>query len=163
MSNLGLELALNELGLRLHRAKVGDRYVLERLLAENLMLGGESSGHILCLDKTTTGDGVITALQVLAVLVQSGDSLHVLKAGMHKFPQLMINVPLVHKIDLGGYPIIHNAVRAAEMQLGRKGRVLLRPSGTEPVVRVMVEGRDAGEVNRLAHDIAAIVGAAVSA
>jgi phosphoglucosamine mutase len=163
MSNLGLELALHELGLELHRAKVGDRYVMELLLAENLLLGGESSGHIICLDKTTTGDGIISALQVLAIMVQSGQNLHTLKAGMQKFPQRMINVPLARKIDLSGYAPLQDAVRAAEAQLGRTGRVLLRPSGTEPVVRVMVEGDDAAQVNRLAHGIASVVGAAVSA
>ncbi len=163
MSNLGLEIALHELGLGLHRAKVGDRYVMELLLAENLLLGGESSGHIICLDKTTTGDGIISALQVLASMVQSGQSLHALKAGMQKFPQRMINVPLARKIDLSGYAPLQDAVRDAEAQLGQTGRVLLRPSGTEPVVRVMVEGDDATKVNRLAHGIASVVGAAVSA
>jgi phosphoglucosamine mutase len=162
MSNFGLEIALHELGLGLHRAKVGDRYVMERLLAENLVLGGENSGHIICLDKTTTGDGILSALQVLAVMAQSGQSLHALKAGMQKFPQLMINVPLARKIDLNRCTPVQDAVRAAEVQLGRRGRVLLRPSGTEPVVRVMVEGDDAAQVNFLAQGIASVVGAAVS-
>ena len=163
MSNLGLEIALRELGLGLKRAKVGDRYVMERLLAEKLLLGGENSGHIICLDKTTTGDGIVSALQVLAVMVVTGESLHTLKSGMQKFPQLMINIPLPRKVDLDYYPSVQDAVRSAEAQLGRLGRVLLRPSGTEPVVRVMVEGDDVAKVSRLAQGIAAVVGTAVAA
>ncbi|NJN47099.1 MAG: phosphoglucosamine mutase [Candidatus Competibacteraceae bacterium] len=162
MTNLGLELALSELGLVLHRANVGDRYVMERLLAEKLVLGGESSGHIICLDKTTTGDGVISALQVLAAMVRAETGLHDLKAGLQKYPQLMINVPLAQKIDLQNCITVQDVVRAAEAQLGDKGRVLLRPSGTEPVVRVMVEGRDAAEVGQLAQDIAVAVEQAVA-
>jgi len=162
MTNLGLEIALAEVGLSLYRAQVGDRYVMERLLAERLVLGGESSGHIICLDKTTTGDGIVSALQVLAAMVRSGSALHDLKAGMQKYPQLMINVPLTEKIDLKECLPVQDAVRAAESQLGGKGRVLLRPSGTEPVVRVMVEGRDVTEVGHLAQGIAAAVGQAVA-
>ncbi len=163
MSNLGLEIALRELGLGLHRAKVGDRYVMEWLLAEKLLLGGENSGHIICLDKTTTGDGIVSALQVLAVMVVTGESLHTLKSGMQKFPQLMINIPLPRRIDLEHCPSVQDAVRSAETQLGRLGRVLLRPSGTEPVVRVMVEGDDVTQVSRLAQGIADVVGTAVAA
>lgn len=163
MSNLGLEIALDDLGIGLQRAKVGDRYVLERLLADNLVLGGESSGHIICLDKTTTGDGIVSALQVLAVMVQSGQPLHMLKQGMRKYPQLMINVPLPRKLDVSGYPPVQQAVQEAESELGRKGRVLLRPSGTEPVVRVMVEGEDATKVNRLARGLAHVVQSTLSA
>ncbi|MFO1430498.1 MAG: phosphoglucosamine mutase [Candidatus Competibacteraceae bacterium] len=163
MSNLGLELALRELGLDLYRTKVGDRYVMERLLADKLLLGGENSGHIICLDKTTTGDGIVSALQVLAVMVATGESLHTLKSGMQKFPQLMINVPLPCKIELEHSPSVQAAVRSAEAQLGRLGRVLLRPSGTEPVVRVMVEGDDLAKVNRLVQGIADIVKMAVAA
>jgi len=163
MSNLGLEIALRELGLGLHRAKVGDRYVMERLVAENLVLGGENSGHIICLDKTTTGDGIVSALQVLAVMVATGQSLHTLKSGMQKFPQSMINIPLPRKIDLEHCLSVQDAVRSAETQLGRLGRVLLRPSGTEPVVRVMVEGDDVAKVSRLAQGIADVVEMAVAA
>jgi len=163
MSNLGLEIALRELGLGLHRAKVGDRYVMERLVAENLVLGGENSGHIICLDKTTTGDGIVSALQVLAVMVATGQSLHTLKSGMQKFPQSMINIPLPRKIDLEHCLSVQDAVRSAETQLGRLGRVLLRPSGTEPMVRVMVEGDDVAKVSRLAQGIADVVEMAVAA
>ena len=162
MSNLGLEMALRALGLDLHRVKVGDRYVLERLRAENLILGGENSGHIICLDRTTTGDGIISALQVLAAMLHSGKNLHDLKAGMTRYPQVLINVAVSGTVDLDR-PAIREAVRAVENQLGDQGRVLLRPSGTEPVVRVMVEGPDADQVERHARDLADILQATLSA
>ena len=156
MTNLGLELALRALGLDLHRAKVGDRYVMERLLAEKLILGGENSGHIICLDRTSTGDGIISALQILSAMLQSGKSLHDLKAGMTKYPQTLINVSVTGPVDLRRPPI-QEAVGAVERELGDHGRVLLRPSGTEPVVRVMVEGADAGGVERHARELANVV------
>ena len=162
MSNLGLELALRALGLDLLRAKVGDRYVMERLLAENLILGGENSGHIICLDRTTTGDGIVSALQVLAAMLHTGRSLHELKAGMTKYPQIMINVSVTGDVDLHRTPIVE-AIRAIETQLGDTGRVLLRPSGTEPVVRVMVEGADASAVERHARELASTVRDTLSA
>lgn len=163
MSNLGLELALTELGVELQRVKVGDRYILERLLTEGLLLGGENCGHLICLDKTTTGDGIIAALQVLTAISQSGRSLAELRAGMTKYPQHMINVPLIRTIDLAQCPPVQTALREIQGQLGTQGRVLLRPSGTEPVIRVMVEGRDAAVVNALAEDLAAVVAQAVAA
>ena len=156
MTNLGLELALRALGLDLYRAKVGDRYVMERLLAEKLILGGENSGHIICLDRTSTGDGIISALQVLAAMLHSGKTLHDLKAGMSKYPQILINVSVTGSVDLRRSPI-QEAIKAVESQLGDHGRVLLRPSGTEPVVRVMVEGADAGVVERHARELADVV------
>ncbi|HOW77305.1 MAG TPA: phosphoglucosamine mutase [Candidatus Competibacteraceae bacterium] len=156
MTNLGLEMALRALGLDLHRVKVGDRYVLERLLADHLILGGENSGHIICLDRTTTGDGIISALQVLAAMLHSEKNLHDLKAGMTKYPQVLINVSVSGAVDLNRPPI-QDAVRAVESQLGDHGRVLLRPSGTEPVVRVMVEGPDAGQVERHARELAGVL------
>ncbi len=162
MTNLGLEIALRALGLDLRRAKVGDRYVMEGLLAENLILGGENSGHIICLDRTTTGDGIISALQVLSAMLQSGKNLHDLKAGMSKYPQILINVSVSGEVDLRR-PAIQEAVRAVESQLGDHGRVLLRPSGTEPVVRVMVEGADAGVVERHARELAGVVRETLSA
>ena len=162
MTNLGLEMALRALGLDLRRAKVGDRYVMEGLLAENLILGGENSGHIICLDRTTTGDGIISALQVLSAMLQSGRSLHDLKAGMSKYPQVLINVSVTGEVDLRRSPI-QDAVRAVESQLGDHGRVLLRPSGTEPVVRVMVEGADASVVERHARELAGVVRETLSA
>ncbi|MDG4560320.1 MAG: phosphoglucosamine mutase [Candidatus Competibacter sp.] len=161
MTNLGLEVALRALGLELRRARVGDRYVMECLLAENLILGGESSGHIICLDRTTTGDGIISALQVLSAMLRSGKSLHDLKAGMSKCPQMLINVSVAGRADLQRASI-QEAVRAVENQLGDNGRVLLRSSGTEPVVRVMVEGMDAGIVERHARELADVVRDALS-
>lgn len=157
MSNLGLEVALRELGIGFGRAKVGDRYVLEMMQEKGWLLGGESSGHIVCLDKTTSGDGIVSALQVLSAMVQNGVSLHDLKHGMQKFPQTLINVPL----KAGSKPMdadaVKQAVRQVEQELGDTGRVLLRPSGTEPLIRVMVEGRDAAQVKRCAEQIATAV------
>jgi len=154
MSNLGLELALTELDIGFQRTAVGDRYVLESMQRDGWLLGGESSGHIICLDRTTTGDGIVSALQVLSAVVASGQSLNELKAGMVKFPQVMINVPVTRGADPGTDAGVRRAVHAAEAALAGKGRVLLRPSGTEPVVRVMVEGQDPGQVRALAEELA---------
>lgn len=165
MSNLGLEVALRKLNVPLHRAKVGDRYVLERLQADQLTLGGEGSGHIICLDKTTTGDGIIAALQVLTAMAQTGSSLCDLRAGMQKYPQELVNVSVAQRVNskqLNQNQVIQQAVGDIENQLGDQGRVLLRPSGTEPVIRVMVEGADASVVNSLARDLAAVVEQAVA-
>ena len=152
MTNLGMEVALTEEGLQLVRAQVGDRYVKERMEAEGWHLGGESSGHIICSDITTTGDGIVAALQVLRAIRDAGESLSTLRSGMTKYPQTMINVRASGNIDLSAYPDIDAAVAVAEQQLGERGRVLLRPSGTEPVVRVMIEGEDAAEVQRLCEE-----------
>lgn len=157
MSNLGLELALQQLQIPFVRSKVGDRYVVEALRDNDWSLGGESSGHILCGELNTTGDGIVSALQVALALADSGKSLTELKAGMNKFPQTMINVALPQKIDIDGNQEINGAVTTAEQQLNGRGRVLLRPSGTEPVVRVMVEGEDNALVNQLAAEIAKTV------
>ena len=157
MSNLGLETALQDLGILLHRVKVGDRYILEKLLADNLSLGGENSGHIICLDKTTTGDGIIAGLQVLAALVQAQQPLSEFKAGMSKYPQHLVNVPITGRAELAGNTRVQQAVRDLENRLGKQGRVLLRPSGTEPVVRVMVEGADESLVHSLAQELATVV------
>ncbi|MEO8225559.1 MAG: phosphoglucosamine mutase [Gammaproteobacteria bacterium] len=157
MSNLGLEKGLRDLGVDFRRAAVGDRYVLELLRQTGGRLGGETSGHLLCLDKTTTGDGLVSALQVLCVIKQSGRTLAELAAGMVHYPQKLVNVRVLHKIDLKNAPQIQTAVTRAELQLGPRGRVVLRASGTEDVVRVMVEGEDRAEVDRLADDIAACV------
>jgi len=160
MSNLGLEQALSRIGLSLERTAVGDRYVLEKMKSGGWVLGGESSGHLLCLDRTTTGDGIVSALQVLAAMVKSGEPLHVLKQDMQKYPQKMVNVPLKNKLDntlkasLSSIPIIKAGIESAEIALAGKGRVLLRPSGTEALVRVMVEGEDANQVEMLAQQIA---------
>jgi phosphoglucosamine mutase len=161
MSNLGLEHALEREGISFERAKVGDRYVLEKLVEKGWSLGGESSGHIICLDKTTTGDGIIAALQVLDWLVDRGISLNDACADMSLYPQTMINVPVSSKIDLQAMPVIQDAVRAAESELTGSGRVLLRASGTEPLIRVMVEGQDRTLVDKLAHELAASVSESV--
>ena len=157
MSNLGLELALREAGLRFARASVGDRYVKERMEAEGWYLGGEASGHIICSDITTTGDGIVAALQVLVALRAAGVDLASCRAGMSKFPQKMINVPVAGKVNLADFPAVATAVTRVEAQLGERGRVLLRPSGTEPKIRVMVEGEDAAEVEALCATLAAEV------
>jgi phosphoglucosamine mutase len=162
MSNLGLEQALAGHGIGFHRAKVGDRYVLEMLRETGGQLGGETSGHILCLDKTTTGDGLVTALQILSIMKRSGKSLVALTAGMKRLPQVLINVRTASRIDLAGSVPVRQAVATVEQQLGGRGRVVLRASGTEPVIRVMVEGDDQAEVRRLAEDIARAVSSLAS-
>ncbi len=154
MTNMGMEIALKELGLEFARSQVGDRYVMETLQQQHWFLGGESSGHIICLDRTTTGDGIVSALQVLAYLVEVGVSLHEAKSGMSKFPQNMINVPLNGKADPIQADSVQQAVRAAEKSLKGRGRVLLRSSGTEPLIRVMVEGEDEVLVKKLTQEIA---------
>jgi len=157
MSNMGLEEALGDLGVGLQRAKVGDRYVLEMMKREGSLLGGETSGHIICLDRVTSGDGIVTALQVLLACHLSGQTLHELKGGMSKYPQILLNVRSTKGADVLSVAAVRDAVQAAESQLGRHGRVLLRPSGTEPLVRVMVEGRDRRQVESLAAELAASV------
>jgi len=154
MSNLGLEVALREEGLQFIRARVGDRHVRELMLSQRWNLGGESSGHIICADVTTTGDGIVSSLQVLDAVRSAGCGLRELVAGMTLFPQTMINVPTAPGATLEQKPEIMNAVAAVEKELGSGGRVLLRPSGTDPVVRVMIEGRDAAQVERLCRSLA---------
>ncbi|MEW5771126.1 MAG: phosphoglucosamine mutase [Pseudomonadota bacterium] len=157
MTNLGTELALRQLGCGFRRAKVGDRYVLEVLQEEGWQVGGESSGHILCLDKHTTGDGIVSSLQVLAALRRSGASLAEYTRDCPVFPQLLINVRVAKGFKLDGQPQVTQAVAAVEGELGESGRVVLRPSGTEPLIRVMVEGRDEHQVRRCAESIAEAV------
>jgi phosphoglucosamine mutase len=154
MSNLGLELALKEDGVQFSRAQVGDRYVKTMMEAQGWSLGGESSGHIICSDYTTTGDGIVASLQVLVALKAAGTDMATLRSGMKKFPQTMINVPISSKFDFSEYPELAVAVATVEEKLGERGRVLLRPSGTEPVVRVMVEGEDGAEVESLCSGLA---------
>jgi phosphoglucosamine mutase len=161
MSNLGLERALNEEGIEFLRAKVGDRYVLAMLKEHGGVLGGETSGHLLCLDRTTTGDGLVSALQVLAAMKRSGRGLAELTAGMSEYPQVMINVRVSERVDPAKSPSIREAVTRVERALGDAGRVVLRASGTEPVIRVMVEGSDRDQVERLANQLADAVRQAV--
>ena len=157
MTNLGLEHALEAQGIPFDRAAVGDRYVLEKLLEHGWSLGGESSGHIICLDRTTTGDGIIAALQVLDWLVGEQQTLAEACADLQIYPQTMINVEMPDARELGGSPMLRDAVRSAEDSLGDTGRVLLRPSGTEPLMRVMVEGQDRQQVESLAAELARCV------
>ncbi len=163
MSNLGLEHALEKEGIAFHRAKVGDRYVLEKLKATGGVLGGETSGHLLCLDCTTTGDALVSALQVLDIMKRTGRSLAELAAPMQKYPQVLENVRMKHRIDPAASPAIQEAVSHAERRLGSSGRIVLRPSGTEPVIRVMVEGQDESLVRELAKSLAASVAQAAEA
>jgi len=157
MSNLGLEQALQQNGIAFERAKVGDRYVMELLKQKDGVLGGENSGHVICLDRSSTGDGIIAALQVLAELFKTGKTLHELKNGMNKYPQVLVNVKVNERIDLDKHLLIQSAKKDIEHVLGNEGRVLLRASGTEPLIRVMVEGRDHSQVTRLANLLAEAV------
>ena len=156
MTNFALERRLADLGVPFTRAKVGDRYVLESLIERRWECGGENSGHLLCLDHHTTGDAIISALQVLAALVASGETLKEFTADLKLLPQVLVNVKLAGKVDLDTQTV-REAVARAERELAGRGRVLLRPSGTEPVMRVMVEGEDRAHVQKLADSIAAAV------
>ncbi|MDF3019163.1 MAG: phosphoglucosamine mutase [Steroidobacteraceae bacterium] len=157
MSNLGLEVALRQQGIEFKRAAVGDRYVLAMLRETGGEVGGESSGHILLLDKTTTGDALMAGLQVLAVMRETGQSLAELAAGMPRFPQTMINVKVAKRFDPKGVPEVQDALAKVSARLGDDGRVVLRASGTEPVIRVMVEAREETDTVRCAEEIAAVV------
>ena len=157
MSNFGLELALQELGVGFVRAKVGDRYVMEQLDHHDWALGGESSGHLVCLDCTSTGDGTVAALQVLAALSRRQESLAQAVSGMSLLPQTMINVRGGNRDSFMEHPDVKAAMSAVEDELAGEGRTLLRPSGTEPLVRVMVEGKDAELVARLCRQLAEVV------
>ncbi|PIE34895.1 MAG: phosphoglucosamine mutase [Gammaproteobacteria bacterium] len=157
MTNLALEHALAEKGIDFARASVGDRFVMELLKERGWELGGENSGHVICLDKVTTGDAIVAALAVLAVMRESGRSLAELRSGMQLYPQVLINVPINDKPDLDSNERIQAAVKEAESALAGSGRVLLRPSGTEPLVRVMVEGRDGKQVQSICEDVADVV------
>ncbi|MHB8880126.1 MAG: phosphoglucosamine mutase [Thermodesulfovibrionales bacterium] len=157
MSNIGLEKFLEQNGLRLIRTKVGDRYVVERMIGEGYSLGGEQSGHIIFLDHNTTGDGPVTAMQVLSIMKKKGASLSKLASGIRLFPQVLINVEVAKKHDIRTIPGIEKAVRAAEAKLGSDGRVLVRASGTEPKIRVMLEGRDLKVITGLGRGIAKVI------
>jgi phosphoglucosamine mutase len=156
MSNLGLEKALADLGIPFDRAKVGDRYVTECLSKRGWTLGGESSGHILCVDLNTTGDGIIAALQVLMSMVEQDLDLSALVSEMRCYPQVMINVEVDNPQGIAECEALSSAIGTEEAQLGQRGRVLVRASGTEPLLRVMVEGEDAEEVEQVASRLAMI-------
>ena len=157
MTNLAFEHALARLKIPFARAKVGDRYVLEMLLQRRWQLGGENSGHIVCLDKHTTGDGIVSALQVLRALIETGTTLTKAAGALELYPQVLVNVAVKKQSKALSSPAVDRALKQAESALAGGGRVLLRPSGTEPVIRVMVEGRDASQVRHWANTIAAAV------
>ena len=157
MSNLGLELALKERGIEFCRARVGDRYVIGEMLARDWPLGGENSGHILCAQHATTGDAIIAALQVVMALRRREQTLAEARHGLHKCPQVLINVRLSGKVDPLEHPDVQAAQARAEAELAGRGRVLLRKSGTEPLVRVMVEGEVEADVRLHAETLAALV------
>ena len=157
MTNLGVELALNEIGIEFERANVGDRYVMERLVANNWVLGGEGSGHMVIRDCTSTGDGIVSALQTLLAVRKSGKTLSDIRLGMSKLPQKMINVRVSQRFDPFSRDDIVAAVQKAESDLGRSGRILLRASGTEPLIRVMAEGQDAEDILRVVEELARVV------
>ena len=154
MTNLGLEKALAANNIPFVRAGVGDRYVHAMLNEKGWEIGGETSGHIICLDRSTTGDGIIAALQVLAAMIGSGKTLAQMKSGLEIYPQPMVNVRMKQRFDVKSSSLVQQAVRAVESELADRGRVVLRASGTEPVVRVMVEGSDRSQVERLSHQLA---------
>jgi phosphoglucosamine mutase len=156
MSNLGVEHALKKMGVNFMRSDVGDRYVLEMLQQNGGTIGGESSGHILCLDRTTTGDGVVSALQVLFEIVESGKTLEELVSEVTLYPQVMVNVKVAQR-GLPNSEVIDKAIKESESILGDRGRVLLRASGTEPLIRVMVEGESMDEVEVVVEELAAVV------
>ncbi len=157
MSNIGLERALQELNIEFIRVPVGDRYIMAELMKHKWHLGGEPSGHIICSDAITTGDGIISALQVLSVMRHKKQSLAKLKSGLHKYPQVLVNVKVTKDCDPICKPRVKTFLQDIEAKLGKSGRVLLRRSGTEPLVRVMVEGEDAGHITQLANQLASVV------
>ncbi|GAB4489904.1 MAG: phosphoglucosamine mutase [Thermodesulfovibrionales bacterium] len=157
MSNIGLELFLRKHGIELVRTRVGDRYVVETMLADGYNFGGEQSGHIVFLDHNTTGDGPITAVQLLNLMKAKNQALSRLASRIQLFPQVLLNVEIDRKQDIREFPAITDGVRRAEEQLAGRGRVLVRPSGTEPKIRVMVEGEDQKLIQRIARDIAKVI------
>ncbi len=157
MSNLGLEQALGRAGIRLDRTKVGDRYVLERMRQMGATLGGEQSGHLIFLDHTTTGDGLVTALEVVNVMARSGRRLSELRAAIPRFPQVLRNVRVSDRQGVTDAPEVVRAVASAEARLSTRGRILVRPSGTEPLIRVMVEAEHQSEAETVADEVTAVI------
>jgi phosphoglucosamine mutase len=163
MSNLGLELALRDLGIKLLRTEVGDRYVVEQMLAGGYNLGGEQSGHIVFLDHNTTGDGAITCLQVLALLMEKGKRLSELRKVMTRLPQVLINVRVKEKKSFSGMPRVQQTMATVQKELKERGRMLVRYSGTELLARVMLEGENEDKVKQMAGEIADAIRAEVGA
>lgn len=157
MSNIGLEKFLEQRGIHLIRTKVGDRYVVEKMLAGGYNLGGEQSGHIVFLDLNTTGDGPITAMQVLSVMKNKGKKLSRLASDIKLYPQVLMNVTVEKRLDIRTIPAIDRAIKTAEKNLGNSGRILVRPSGTEPKIRVMLEGKDLKTITKLGRDISKVI------
>jgi phosphoglucosamine mutase len=154
MTNLGARQAFAKLNIKFIEADVGDRYVMDEIKSNKAILGGEGSGHIICLSKSTSGDGIISALQVLEVICKTDKTLHELKSEMKKFPQTLVNVKTNGKLDLDNHNSLNKALRTVNSGLGKNGRVLIRPSGTEPLVRVMVECDDADLAKKSAKQLA---------
>ena len=157
MSNFGLELAMGKAGIALVRTPVGDRYILERMVAEGCNLGGEQSGHMIFLDHNTTGDGLVSALQILSLMKRTGRSLSDLALCMTAVPQVLLGVPVKHKPDLTTLPEVQQAIQTAETRLNGTGRVLVRYSGTEPLLRIMIEGQHSSTIRSLADELAGVV------
>ena len=157
MSNMGLDIALNKAGGKVIKTDVGDRYVVEEMRRNGYCFGGEQSGHIVFLEHNTTGDGIISALQILAILQKSGKSLSELASVMQSLPQVLVNVRVRERLDLDQLPEVRDMIEAVERRLGGTGRVLIRYSGTEPLMRIMLEGRDQDEINGMANQIAELV------
>jgi phosphoglucosamine mutase len=162
MSNFGLEVALEKAGIRLVRAAVGDRYVVEEMVRTGYRLGGEQSGHILFLDHQTTGDGIISALQVLSVMTRTGRELSRLASSLKPYPQVLLNVPVGRKVPFEEVPDLSEAVSRAEKKLRGRGRVLVRYSGTEAKLRVMVEGKSQREIEKVASTVADVASASLA-
>lgn len=157
MSNLGLEIALESLGIEFIRTKVGDRYVMEALRQKGWQYGAEGSGHVLCLDKTSTGDGIVAALQVMSIMVNTGKSLQELASGMQKMPQVLKNIRVKEKVDLDSNKVLQTAIVDSEVRMAGQGRVLIRASGTEPLIRVMVEGQGIDMVKTEVNSLVKVV------
>jgi phosphoglucosamine mutase len=154
MSNLGLERALERHGIRLLRTAVGDKYVMEEIREHGYALGGEQSGHVIVAEHLFTGDGIVTALSVLRVMAETGRSLRDLASELVTYPQVLVNVRVGRRVPVAEVPAIAAAIDAVERRLGKEGRLLVRYSGTEPLLRIMLEGRDQAEIEAWAHDIA---------
>jgi phosphoglucosamine mutase len=159
MSNIGLKMAFEAAGIAVRETPVGDRYVLQEMLQRGALLGGEQSGHIILREFASTGDGVLSALQLMAVMKKTGRTLAELSGQMKRYPQVLINVPVKSKEGWESNPTITGSKRVVEEKLAGRGRLLLRPSGTEPLIRVMAEGPDETELRRLLTGLTAVISA----